>query len=246
MKNKKRTIVQFWHEGHPPDEIGVRMQKWKELNPKWSHLVYDKNSAADYLAQAYGTSLSKAFLDIRLPAMMADVFRVARILDGGGLYIDAATICEAPLDSWLPLRAGLLVLAKSRMDASCQCWTGLIYARKPGHPFLRSLWRRIYLLLLARKGSSIWRDFGPGLYWEKLRIEKLRASVQILPAADLMGKIEISSSYKFLPRKRHWSKRQKFLDSLYCVDDHPSLASLLGRSLARAALFLQGIVGFEA
>ena len=66
-----------------------------------------------------------AFLDIRLPAMQADVFRIAFVLACGGLWVDAATTCLSPVKAWLDLQTPLLLLRKPKQIAP-QAWNGLI------------------------------------------------------------------------------------------------------------------------
>lgn len=221
------------------------MREWIEFNPAWNYVVYDRRSAADYLKQKYGSLLSEAFLDIRLPAMMADVFRVARILADGGLYVDAATFCKGSLESWLPRERKLVLLAKPHMDPSRQCWSGFLYAPKRGHPFLRSLWLHISLMITARKGRHVWRDFGPGLYWRALESEEMRETVRILPLDSLRKKIISSSSSSVLSHNQHWSKLQASLDSLYEGNGRSSLASWMARSRAKSLLFIHDLKIFS-
>jgi len=77
--------------------------------------VFNRASAAAALAALYGESFRQAFLAIRLPAMQADVFRVAYLHACGGIWIDAATHCLAPLHEWLDLGAQLVLLRKPGM-----------------------------------------------------------------------------------------------------------------------------------
>lgn len=147
--------------------------------------------------------------------MMADVFRVGRILAEGGLYVDAATIAKAPLLLLLQVEKGLLLLAKPHMDPSCECGNGLIYSREPGRPFLALVWSRISAFILARRGASVWLDFGPGLFQRLLRNQSNRDDVAILPAMQFAGEITLSSSAKFVTPGAHWSVQERRLQGLY-------------------------------
>lgn len=216
------------------------MRQWKKLNPDWRHILYTRDTAAEYILENYGSSIAEAFLDIRLPAMMADVFRVARAYAGAGAYVDAATICKAPLSSWLPRKPGLLLLAKPNMDASCYCWNGFIYTQKHRHLFLNYLWRRIALLIMARQGSCVWSDFGPGLYWHALENDQLRKYVTILRSSELMDMLQLSSSSSILPPAQHWSKLQGSLDSLYHGNAKHSFVVRLRKLHASFVLLGQG------
>ena len=89
------------------------MERWQELHPSWCYQRYDLLSAAQFIGFTYGPALEEAFLDIRLPAMQADVFRIALLLEKAAVWIDAATQCRQPLDSWLDRRRPLVLLRRS-------------------------------------------------------------------------------------------------------------------------------------
>jgi hypothetical protein len=101
------VLLQYWHDADPPPLLCERMNKWEACNPDFQHLVFNRDSAATALTALYGESFGQAFLAIRLPAMQADIFRVAYLYACGGIWIDAATHCLAPLHQWLDLGAQL-------------------------------------------------------------------------------------------------------------------------------------------
>ena len=103
--------------------------------------------------------METAFRAIRLPAMQADVFRIAKLLAHGSVWIDAATICYS-LDKWLDRHQPLL--APSKASAASYLTNSFIYAADPDHPLLLQACR-MAPLLLARSGEKIYRDFGPGV-----------------------------------------------------------------------------------
>jgi len=73
---------------------------WQRLNPGWSYRCFNRATASLFFKDVFGVSVQEDFLSIRLPAMQADVFRVAYILTYGGLWADAATTCLSPLEHW--------------------------------------------------------------------------------------------------------------------------------------------------
>ena len=123
----------------------------------------------------YGKDLKQAFLDIRLPAMQADVFRVAYLLRHGGVWVDAATHVKEPLGRWLPMGHSLVLLRRQGQKYP-EVATGLIYA-SAGHPLLARAWDRISAYLLHRSGTKVYRHFGPGILRDLMREQPQLASM---------------------------------------------------------------------
>lgn len=213
-----RFIIQYWDQISPPQLIARRMDEWRVSNPNWLYQSYDRLSASVYLGEQYGNELREAFLDIRFAAMQADVFRIGYLLASGGLWIDAATSCLSPVDQWLPEDVSLLLLRRDHQEFP-KIWNGLIYASRPGHPLLVHAWEKISQNLLARRGISVYKSFGPrvirdlfetGMFDEDLAL----GSIKVLPTRDLQGQLSIGSSVSVAGADQHWSKRQQ-TESLY-------------------------------
>lgn len=209
-----KTIIRFWDNGNPPPALVERMDEWRKLNPRWRYEVYDRTEAADYLGREFGPRLREAFLDIRMPAMQADVFRLGRLFRGAGLWVDVGTVCRAPLRRWLGRRKGVVVFRRPGMEPP-NCWNGLIYVRRPGHPLFQALWESVQRRLLAREGTDIWLEFGPGHLRDTLLSSGWLERVRVIQLGDLNGMVEVGSSIHFLPVETHWSIRCRDGQSLY-------------------------------
>ena len=206
-------LIQYWDQPDPPEVIAERMQGWRQQHPRWQYQRFDRASAAAFLAAQHGPALSQAFLDIRLPAMQADVLRIAALLAEGGLWIDAATTCFSPVEDWLDLQAPLLLLRKPHQEHPKVC-TGLIHAPAPGHPLLEAAWQSMAAALLARAGTKVYRSFGPGLLRDLLASGAWDHTLNVRPVAELHDHLRFGSSSKVLPAEQHWSQRQQS-ESLY-------------------------------
>ena len=207
-------LIQYWNDPIPPSQLLERMDHWRRCHPHWSYLRFDRCSAAAFIGCRYGLHLKKAFLDIRLPAMQADVFRIAFLQVQSGVWVDAATICKQPLDAWLNRRQPLLLLRRSNQRPG-KVSTGVMSVAEPGHPLLKCAWQRISTALVARRGNRVYRDFGPGLLRDLLAEDaSLHQGLETLWESDLVDKFGISSSSTFLGRDLHWSQRQRN-ESLY-------------------------------
>ena len=208
-------LIQYWDQPDPPPELVERMDQWRSRHPDWCYRRYDRTSAAAFIAEHYGPELRDAFLDIRLPAMQADVFRIAALQVQAGVWIDAATRCLQPLDHWLNRRQPLLLLRRAHQQHP-KIWNGLIHAADPHHPLLQQAWQRIAAVLLARGGKKVYRDFGPGVLRQLLATGDgaLQAGLEVVPETDLKDQLVIGSSSEILGSDQHWSQRQG-RESLY-------------------------------
>ena len=202
-------LLQYWNEVRPPVVVADRMQECKILNPRWNYLRFNRITASDFLAHVYGSDIASAFLDICLPAMQADVFRVAFLLHCGGLWIDAATSLLRPVESWMDRQHSLQMLRRSH-QVHPKISSGVIFASRPGLPLLKAAWDEMVPKLLSRSGRKVYRDFGPGLFRDLLASRpNLALGLHVVPESLLDGCLMLGSSSTVLPAHQHWSKRQE-------------------------------------
>ena len=213
-RSSSPPLVQYWNELEPPLRVAERMNSWKNMNPGWDYHRFDHQSAADFLGSAYGLEIAAAFLDIRLPAMQADVFRVGFLLHCGGLWVDALTSAMRPVDSWIDRRHSFQMLRRDHQEHP-KIATQIIYAARPDLPLLRVVWNEMVPRLLARSGTKVYRHFGPGLFRD-LMISRpsLALGLHVISESSVRNSLLVDSSSSVLPAEQHWSKRQE-RESLY-------------------------------
>lgn len=211
------SIVQYWDNGNPPSLIAQRMAGWQRLNPDWQYHAFSRDVAAAWIGEAFGEVIMDAFLDIRIPAMQADVFRVAYLLRQGGLWVDAATACLAPLQLWLDPTLPLLLLRRPQMQPPL-VWNGFLYCNAPGHPLLQALWHEIAATIQQRLGTGFWKLVGPGLFRDVLARWPATEKLTILTTESLADQLTLGSSSEALPEEMHWSRRQRRESLYFSVD----------------------------
>lgn len=207
------AIVQYWDSDTAPPLIVERMCRWKFLHPDWDYQRFDRESAAAWFLQTFGSSCQIAFLDVRIPAMQADVFRVAYLLLCGGIWVDAGTVCKAPVTNWLDLASPLLLLRRSHQVHPEVC-SAFIYAASPDHPLLQMAWSKISSLLHIRGGSKLYQQFGPGVFRDLIATGVYQSNVEVLSLDELSSFLAIGSSREAIPGDQHWSIRKRS-ESLY-------------------------------
>ena len=207
-------LVQYWSTPNPPDVAVARMNACRSLNPGWDYQRFNQQTAVSFLGHAYGSDIAAAFLDIRLPAMQADVLRVGFLLHCGGLWVDAATSLMRSVDSWINRQNSFQMIRRSH-QAHPKIATQIIYASRPGLPLLRAAWEKMVPRLLSRSGTKVYRDFGPGLFRDLMSSSpSLALGLHVVPETLLESFLKFGSSSEFLPPDHHWSKRQ-VSESLY-------------------------------
>jgi mannosyltransferase OCH1-like enzyme len=208
MKPAISTIIQYWAQEEQPAMLREMTLTWQRLNPGWSYRCFNRATASLFFKDVFGVSVQEDFLSIRLPAMQADVFRVAYILTYGGLWADAATTCLSPLEHWLDPQSPLVLLRRPHMH-SAQVANGFIYAHQPQHPFLEAVWSSIASALARRAGTGVWTMFGAGIFGKTLMDVNLARQVRVVEVRDITQHLSFGSSSMFMPAKQHWSTREK-------------------------------------
>ncbi|MEQ8560959.1 MAG: glycosyltransferase [Cytophagales bacterium] len=89
-----KIIIQFWHDkNNIPLDVLKCLDSWNVLKHKsFKIILYDDNSARDYIQKNYPHDFLKAYNNCRHPAMRSDYFRLCYIYKSGGIYVDADEI----------------------------------------------------------------------------------------------------------------------------------------------------------
>lgn len=85
-----RTIVQFWNDlGKLPGDVRECIESWKKLGEQgFEVLLFDNDSAREFVARRLGKRYERAYVKCYHPAMRSDYFRLCYILMEGGCYVD--------------------------------------------------------------------------------------------------------------------------------------------------------------
>lgn len=153
-------IIQYW-DGPVPDDVKELTQSWKDKNPNHNHIFFDKKKASDFMKKNFTSDIYEAFLDVDIPAMSCDIFRVAYILKKGGIYVDCGTVCNKPIKDWELDIDKLTLLRKN----NGWVWNGFI-SSPPENLVIKEIWKKIEKSLLIREDGNIWSLTGPKLFMD--------------------------------------------------------------------------------
>ena len=86
-----KTIWIYWAQGieNAPDLVKVCVASWRYYNPNWNIKILNQTNINTMQRVATTPSFS-------------DILRINLLDEHGGLWVDATTFCNKPLDDWLP------------------------------------------------------------------------------------------------------------------------------------------------
>jgi hypothetical protein len=125
-----KTIYIIWFQGFDncPEIVKICVKSWKKYNTDWNIVLLDNNNLINYvnleyyIHDIYNKSISKTHL--------SDIFRSLLLKLYGGLYVDATTFCNKPLNDWLPnyIKKGFFAFSKPGPDRLISSW--FLYSNK--------------------------------------------------------------------------------------------------------------------
>lgn len=92
---KTIPMFAFWDKTPPPDEIAGNFRTWRDRS-SLEQPLFDVDSARSFIHVHFDAEVVTAFDRAHHPAMKADIFRLAKIFQEGGMYLDADERAIAP------------------------------------------------------------------------------------------------------------------------------------------------------
>lgn len=144
-----------------PERITQNIQYLQELNPTWQHQLWEDASVETFIKEHYGEGIWHYYSRIssKYGAAKADFFRYLVIYKLGGVYLDIKTSLSKPLDESITREDKLLLSYWDNLPGDPHYTWGYYPELKhlssrgefpqwyiacvPGHPFIRSLIRRV-------------------------------------------------------------------------------------------------------
>jgi hypothetical protein len=160
-----RNIVQFWDQPEPPADVVDLINGWRTNAPDYQHLLFNDLTARHFISKCYGESAALIYDMIEHPAGKSDLFRLAWIVEHGGIYIDADDRCVGDVGQLLPATSGLVLNWSSGQPPCVNNW---FVAARPKHPVIRQMLAEALSVIpkIAARGLRLspWVVTGPGLY----------------------------------------------------------------------------------
>jgi len=127
-----KTIFILWFQGieHAPDLVKRCVDSWKKHNSNWNIIFIDNANIKDYICVNDYIDVENKHIEL---CHLSDIIRGLLLQKYGGVWADATTFCNKPLDDWLPfhMNEGFFVFEKPCPERIISNW--FIYAEKDSY-----------------------------------------------------------------------------------------------------------------
>jgi len=135
-----KTLYILWFQGfnNAPQITKKCVQSWKFYNPDWNIILIDNSNLKNYIQLENYVDIINNRLDKIGPTALSDVVRLILLSLYGGLWVDATTFCNKPLNDWLPdyINNGFFAFNKPGPDRLLSTW--FIYSEKDN--YITNIW----------------------------------------------------------------------------------------------------------
>jgi hypothetical protein len=126
-----KTIWMLWLQGleNAPWLVQQCVTSWQQQNPNWTVQILSR----DNLHQFQPPGITQACWQRLSLQKQANLGRLQLLLNHGGVWADATTLCRKPLDAWIHNQCdqGFFAFANPGPDRPLSNW---FLASRPGHP----------------------------------------------------------------------------------------------------------------
>lgn len=204
-----RQIIQFWDSPTPPEDIQHLMNSFREKNPDYDYLLFNDQTARNFLKTYFNADVFAAYLHAKEPAQKSDIFRLAYLAKEGGIYTDADDFCLSPLDGLIPPHA-LLALYQEDHGTVGNNFIAVVAQ----HPAILEALTQAVQAINRGDTDMPWLSTGPALLTRsiatvvanaKLGYASMLEKIVILNRQDFSQKIAIHCLTAYKQTNRHWS-----------------------------------------
>ena len=130
-----RRIYQTWKTKNLPWGIKNVIKNMMDLNPSYSHYLYDDDEIDKFVLENYPGEIYEAFNMLNIGAAKADLWRYLILYKCGGIYLDIDAAILKPLDTLIQ-KNDTAIITREIFEGLFNQWI-LIF--KKGHPLLKEI-----------------------------------------------------------------------------------------------------------
>ena len=198
-----RVIVQGWFDSDLPADAQPLIDAWARLHPGWQHVLFDSDSAEQWLWRNVGPEYARTFRSAK-PVAKSNLFRYAYLSAEGGVWSDIDDRPVASLDDLIE-GAELVVLRESLGAIGDN-----IIAVIPGHPVLVAA--RDEAFRNERDGYTElqWLANGPGMFTRKVAgwiaedAQDLPLGYFVVPGTRMMNYVSVHEDLAYKATALAW------------------------------------------
>jgi hypothetical protein len=130
----RKIIWTCWFQGweNAPELVCACITSWRDRNPGWDVRCLDASTIGRYINLAEHVDLARQQITA---ASLSDILRVLLLHEYGGVWVDATTFCNTPLDEWIypATQTGFFAFSRPAEDRELASW---FLAVRPGNRLL--------------------------------------------------------------------------------------------------------------
>jgi len=130
-----RRIYQTWKTKNLPWGIKQVIKNMMDLNPSYTHYLYDDIEIDNFVLENYKGEIYDAFNMLNIGASRADLWRYLILYKYGGIYLDIDAAILKPLDTLIE-KDDTAIITREMFEGLFNQWI-LIF--KKGHPLLKEI-----------------------------------------------------------------------------------------------------------
>jgi len=130
-----KRIYQTWKTKDLPWGIKKVIKNMMELNPSYSHYLYDDDEMDAFVLENYPGDIYNAYNMLAIGASRADLWRYLILYKYGGIYLDIDAAIIKPLDTLIQ-HSDSAIITREMYEGLFNQWI-LIF--KKGHPLLKEV-----------------------------------------------------------------------------------------------------------
>ncbi|MBV7377694.1 glycosyltransferase [Maritimibacter dapengensis] len=127
-------LFQFW-DRDIPDDVAALTREWRDLVGSDRYRLFEEDEARSIVADVLGADSKAVWDTIPLPAVKADLFRLARLFQNGGVYVDADLGAGPVAERRLRQLAGRDFYYQ-RTDRAMPTISNMLIGARPGTPVI--------------------------------------------------------------------------------------------------------------
>lgn len=128
-----KNIYILWFQGFDmaPNIVKKCLNSWEYHNEDWKIIELSEKNLGNYV------NLEKEIINFKNKkikyAALSDIIRISILKNYGGLWVDATTFCNMPLNEWLPnyIKNGFWCFTKTKKNVDISSW--FIYSNKENY-----------------------------------------------------------------------------------------------------------------
>ena len=197
-----RVMAHYW-QGPQGPALPRALARWSALHPDYEGHLFDAERAADWLRDAFGTTMAARFHALEQPALRADLFRLCWMVATGGIFADLDEYPRIPVTPWLTGARAVLCIERGFGTIANN-----FIAAEPGHPICTRALDNALQALGQTDAPYAWWHTGPA-QWTRAafacRLESTTGqSVRYLSQADYCRRVATNLPYPHKRSPDHW------------------------------------------